>query len=338
MFEAHSIRDTFSRGVSSQQDINDYFSILFCFNHVSGLNILMNNDDGFGVSNIREFYRLLVAAGHNVWMVAPAFENSGQGGRIVFTTSPTLDTPSQYNLIPAGAPSLGQDPHDSHIWYYNGTPAACTNVALDYVLPTFADFDVPDLFVAGPNFGNNVGTFAYTGSGTIGSTYTAVERNVPGIAFSAANPTQSYLEITNTTNPSTYAAEQCIRFVDTVAKNAKDGEPILPLGYGINVNIPPLNASCMNPPFVQSRFSGGSGMPQVEFNATNKLIQIADNNYFGLVPDGSNQCINGNCNLPGESNVVKACQSGVTIFTVDYDAPINDKTAKVKNLVFGDGW
>lgn len=38
---------------------------------VSALNILMGNDDGFGAANLREFYRLLKADGHNVvssWM------------------------------------------------------------------------------------------------------------------------------------------------------------------------------------------------------------------------------------------------------------------------------
>ncbi len=30
-----------------------------------GLNILLNNDDGFGSGNLRETYRLLKEAGHN---------------------------------------------------------------------------------------------------------------------------------------------------------------------------------------------------------------------------------------------------------------------------------
>lgn len=38
----------------------------------SALNILMNNDDGFESANIRELYRMLVGAGHDVLMVAPA--------------------------------------------------------------------------------------------------------------------------------------------------------------------------------------------------------------------------------------------------------------------------
>ena len=46
------------------------------------LNIIVNNDDGFGSANIREFYRLLKVAGHDVRMVAPVVDNSGQGGRV----------------------------------------------------------------------------------------------------------------------------------------------------------------------------------------------------------------------------------------------------------------
>jgi 5'-nucleotidase len=31
----------------------------------NGINILMNNDDGFGSGNLRELYKQLKAAGHN---------------------------------------------------------------------------------------------------------------------------------------------------------------------------------------------------------------------------------------------------------------------------------
>lgn len=66
---------------------------------------------------------------------------------------------------------IGSDPHDSHIWYYNGTPAACTFVALDYVFPRYADFKVPDLVLTGPNYGTNLGPFVWTLSGTAGAAY-----------------------------------------------------------------------------------------------------------------------------------------------------------------------
>ncbi|KAF4500064.1 5 3 -nucleotidase [Fusarium agapanthi] len=98
----------------------------------NALNILLGNDDGFGSGNLRN-----------------------------------LTAPSQYDLIPKGAPSVGHDPKDSQIWYYNGTPAACTFVALDYVLPKFANFSVPDLVVTGPNYGTNLGGFVWTLSGTV---------------------------------------------------------------------------------------------------------------------------------------------------------------------------
>ena len=95
-------------------------------------------------------------------------QQSGQGGRVVFTTEANLTGPAQYGLIPAGAPSIGPDPLDDHIFYYNGTPAACVFVALDYVLPNFADFKVPDLVLSGPNYGTNLGPSVWSLSGTAG--------------------------------------------------------------------------------------------------------------------------------------------------------------------------
>jgi 5'-nucleotidase len=40
-----------------------------------------------------------------------------------------------------------------------------------------------------------------------------------------------------------------------------DGGRVLPLGYGVNVNFPYITSyvdtSCVNPPFIQSRMTGG---------------------------------------------------------------------------------
>lgn len=41
-----------------------------------------------------------------VWIVAPATEQSSQGGRSSFTELGNLTGPSQYDIIPAGAPSV----------------------------------------------------------------------------------------------------------------------------------------------------------------------------------------------------------------------------------------
>lgn len=41
-----------------------------------------------------------------VWLVAPATKQSGKGGTSDFTTEGNLTAPSQYDLIPKGAPSV----------------------------------------------------------------------------------------------------------------------------------------------------------------------------------------------------------------------------------------
>ena len=82
---------------------------------VSGLNIMIGNDDDFAAAQIRETYRLLKAAGHNVVMVAPAVQQSGQGGRSLFTNSGVLEQNTDFDIVEAGAPSVGTDPNDSMI-------------------------------------------------------------------------------------------------------------------------------------------------------------------------------------------------------------------------------
>lgn len=93
-----------------------------------------------------------------VLVVAPAQQQSGKGTTVVWSESASLTKPSQYDIVPAGSPAVGRDPSDDNIWYYDGTPAACTFVALDYVLPRYYPewHQTADLFVAGPNYGTNL--------------------------------------------------------------------------------------------------------------------------------------------------------------------------------------
>jgi 5'-nucleotidase len=135
--------------------------------------LIDKNDDGFGTANIREMYKAVKAFGHNVYIVASATNQSGTGGTAVYTTAGNLTTDSEFGkpspqlspiglekltilgIIKKGAPSFGTDPNDSHIWYYNGTPSACVQVALGYILPKFGEFSTPDLVMSGPNYGLN---------------------------------------------------------------------------------------------------------------------------------------------------------------------------------------
>ncbi|KAF2109346.1 acid phosphatase precursor [Lophiotrema nucula] len=297
----------------------------------------MNNDDGFGAGNIREFYRILKEAGHDVLMVAPATQQSAQGGRSDFTTEANLTAPTQYGIIPAGAPSIGTDPNDSNIWYYNGTPAACTFVALDYVLPRYYPDWTPDLLVSGPNFGINAGPFVWTLSGTAGATYSAVERSVPAIAFSGSNPSIPYMNITNTSNPATWTAAISAKIVQQFVDATPEGAAILPLGYGVNVNIPVLESDTM-PDVVASRMTGDADVDEAVYNETSGLFTWAN-----IEPKaaGVNVCYNGDCSLPGETFAVENGAVSISVFTVDYDAPsipyTKLVTAKFAPLVAGNG-
>ncbi|KAH7123228.1 survival protein sure-like phosphatase/nucleotidase [Dactylonectria estremocensis] len=290
------------------------------------LNILLNNDDGFGSGNLRELYRLLKGEGHDVWIVAPATKQSGQGGRSDFTTEGNLTAPSQYDLIPAGEPSVGSDPNDSHIWYYNGTPAACTFVALDYVLPKFADFKVPDLVLTGPNYGTNLGPFVWTLSGTAGAAYAATERSIPAIALSASNAEVPYFEIKNKTNPATWAAEVSLKVVNTFISSASAGGPILPLGYGVNVNIPPLTGNNKKLKYVQTRMTGNAHVNEAVLNSSKGTFTWANIKPYAA---GVNTCVNGDCSMLGETYVVENGGVSISLYTIDYTAPTTVKTESI---------
>jgi 5'-nucleotidase len=205
---------------------------------------------------------------------------------------------------------------------------------LDYILPKVANFTTPDLILSGPNFGLNLGPFLYTLSGTIGATYAAVERGIPAIAYSGGYAVQTpYFWLNSSTaaglqDPATIygrlAANLAQAFIDKA-----NGSRILPLGYGINVNIPLItsfiNNSCVNPPYIMTRFTGGAIVDKAVYNATTGLFTFGN-----LVTDGVNQCLNGDCSLPGETDVVgSGCKSSVTVFTVDYDAPYSSNCNSV---------
>jgi 5'-nucleotidase len=96
----------------------------------------------------------------------------------------------------------------------------------------------------------------------------------------------------------------------------------LPPGYGISVNTPYIkclsNDSCVAPPIIQTRLTGGALTDTAVYNETTGLFKHG--NYLG---PALNRCNNGNCALPGETDVVyEGCSSAVSVFTTDYDAPL----------------
>lgn len=173
----------------------------------------------------------------------------------------------------------------------------------------------------------NRGPFVWTLSGTAGAAYSAVSRNLPAIAFSAGNLGQrSYLEINATTpsglpDPATIAGELSLNIVRALINNTTPGSRLLPLGYGLNVNFAEIdtlkaNPTCVSPTFYQTRFTGGALTDIAVRNATTGTFRYGERYY-----DGVNACVNGDCSLPGETEVVNAgCYGSVSVFSIDYTA------------------
>ncbi|KAK3385898.1 survival protein sure-like phosphatase/nucleotidase [Podospora didyma] len=309
------------------------------------LNVLITNDDGFGTANIRELYKQMTAHGHDCYIVASATNQAGVGPRLEFTDIPKLTADAEWAIVKAGAPSLGTDPIDNHIFYYNGTPAAQVIVALDYILPKFATFTTPDLVLSGPNAGWNLDQFPYTIAGAIGASYVAIERDIPAIAFfSGNNVPMPYFWVNATTraglqDPATITARLATSLVQSVIDKSA-GSRVLPKGYGMSVNLPFITSytseQCTNPPFVLTRGSENVTSNKLRYNTK---IGIFDRSQSTAAAD--DQCSSGICNLPGEKDVVTTgCMSAVTVFAVDYNAAytrecfnVSDVTAIVPIIV-----
>lgn len=267
-------------------------------------------------------------------VVAPAQQQSGKGTTVIWSEYANLTAPSQYDIVPAGSPSVGRDPDNDNIWYYDGTPAACTFVALDYVLPRYYPEwqQTADLFVAGPNYGTNLGPFVMALSGTVGATFAAVSRSIPGIATSASNDAVPYFNVTSASDPAAMAAKAAFEVVNAFIENTSEGSKILPLGYGVNVNIPELANGTM-PPIVKTRLTGNANTDVAVYNETTGLF---DWDNVDPLAAGINAKLNGDFGLPDETFVVASGAISVSAFTMDWTAPniayTDEVYAKVEGL------
>jgi len=203
------------------------------------LNILLSNDDGFETANLRALYQRLKAAGHDVVVSAPTQNNSGKGGAMNFLAPITaLARDTRHGSVKAGAPGVGADPGDPDVFYVDGTPVMSMLHGLDVVAVKRWQGQ-PDLVVSGPNEGNNAGLINNS-SGTVNNALYAINRGVPAIAASYEG---------TTARPHTALAEGAIEYeiadlvVNLIARleqNRSEGQPLLPPGVGLNLNIPKI--------------------------------------------------------------------------------------------------
>lgn len=292
----------------------------------SNKTILLTNDDGWASTNIRATYRELKNAGYNVVMVAPVTQRSGYGGQFSVPVSANLTEDGGFGYPAKGAPSWGYDESDQNIWYFNGTPASCVAFGIDYVLPTYFDNTTVDLVVAGPNEGGNLSPGYYTLSGTVGATYSAVNRGYPAIAFSGTNSNNSfYQDDVSRENDDKFTpnilAKKVVLLVDTLFNSSANHPNLLPVTTGLNVNFPNVgdqDESCLDPDYVFTRLSGEDSVaPDLAYNETSGLFA-----FVNTAMPAISKCIFGNCDLPSEQWLISSttCKTAVSAFSIDYDA------------------
>lgn len=136
------------------------------------MRILLTNDDGInapGLAALEEVAADLAGPGGEVWVVAPAFEQSGVGHCISYTH-------------PMLIAKMGERRYATE-----GSPADCVLAALHHVMKGAG----PDLVLSGVNRGNNSAENALY-SGTLGGAMEAALQGLPAIALSQYYGPQNY--------------------------------------------------------------------------------------------------------------------------------------------------
>jgi len=125
------------------------------------LKILVCNDDGIQAAGLRALVNVLVAAGHDIYVVAPDKERSASGHSL------TLHRPLRVDIM-----SNDFFKGVKGVFAIDGTPADCVKIALNKVL----EFK-PDWVISGINHGPNMGSDVLY-SGTVSA---AMEGSIYGI-------------------------------------------------------------------------------------------------------------------------------------------------------------
>ena len=178
------------------------------------LNIVLTNDDGFDAPGIQSMYAALTAAGFNVHIVAPHVNQSAQGSSLGGVGAIA-------NPIPITEFSPGN-------YFVDGRPSVATMVALDDL---FAGHP-PDLVISGTNRGDNVGQSEDI-SGTVNAAVQALFNGVPAIAVSAGADASGSFNA-GFANAATFIVD----LVSKLQAAQAPGQPLLPHGEGLSVNVP----------------------------------------------------------------------------------------------------
>lgn len=180
------------------------------------MRILITNDDGINAPGLKVMEQIaadLAGPKGEVWVVAPAFEQSGVGHCISYT-HPML-------MAKMGERRFAAE----------GSPADCVLAGLHEVMQDAK----PDLVLSGVNRGNNSAQNALY-SGTLGGAMEAALQGIPAMALSQYLGPKNY----DADNPFDAAAVHAAPLIRKLLDVTQDDTPDYRLFF--NINFPPVAA------------------------------------------------------------------------------------------------
>lgn len=140
------------------------------------MKLLVTNDDGIDSIFLHELIAALQPLGHELFVVAPAREQSWTGA------AKTRNRPVKSAAVNRqfGCPT----------WTVDGTPSDCVNIALAHLLP-----EKVDGVVSGINVGFNCTLAFILASGTVAGAWEGALHGLPAIAFSQDVSEQVYVHL-----------------------------------------------------------------------------------------------------------------------------------------------
>lgn len=186
------------------------------------MRILLVNDDGCESVGTTSLQDKLTAQGYEVWMVAPATNQSGIGSAITFKPNKIFDVKKVADKR----------------YCFPGTPAD----AVDFGLLGVLKDNPPDLVISGVNDGPNTGV-AQLNSGTVNAAVRAVRYGHPAIAASIGyifteEEMKNHWPTTHKYWPE--SVDYVVSLVNKLNDKWQPTQPVLPAGTGFSINYPPL--------------------------------------------------------------------------------------------------
>jgi 5'-nucleotidase len=216
-------------------------AVLLCAPSIGlALDIALTNDDGWDSIGIQAVKRALVNAGHTVTLAAPLDEQSGSSAAInlsglLIRKERDDDGALEYSVSVDGG-SAGAEPATSSL------------VAIDISRQRAGR--LPDLLVSGINDGANIGAFTQI-SGTVGASIVALSStfngSVPAIAISTDSICSDATPECDARNEAHFerVADFLVGVIDRLERKPgilRREAGLLPIGIGLNINYPPVDA------------------------------------------------------------------------------------------------